>query len=73
MPERIAAMVYVDTAPGKPPLDPAFAEVEKPLVWDDLVAEENLTGLSEEQLAEFRERAVPVPGAVSARGLRVRE
>src|SRR5512135_1272507 len=34
VPERIAAMVYVDTAPGKPPLDPGFAGVEKPLVWD---------------------------------------
>ena len=64
VPERIAAMVYVDTAPGKPPLEAAFEDVEKPLVWDDLVAEENLTGLSEEQLAEFRERAVPVPGAL---------
>jgi pimeloyl-ACP methyl ester carboxylesterase len=64
VPERIAAMVYVDTAPGKPPLEAAFEGAEKPLVWDDLVAEENLTGLSEEQLAEFRERAVPVPGAL---------
>jgi pimeloyl-ACP methyl ester carboxylesterase len=64
VPERIAAMVYVDTAPGKPPLDPGFADVEKPLVWDDIVAEENLDGLSEEQKGEFRERAVPVPGAL---------
>ena len=68
VPERIAAMVYVDTAPGKPPLDPAFAGVEKPLVWDDLAAEENLDGLSREQLAEFRERAVPVPGALLREG-----
>jgi pimeloyl-ACP methyl ester carboxylesterase len=68
VPERIAAMVYVDTAPGKPPLDPGFADVEKPLVWDDLVAEENLAGLSEAQLAEFRERAVPVPGALLREG-----
>jgi pimeloyl-ACP methyl ester carboxylesterase len=64
VPERIAAMVYVDTAPGKPPLEPAFEGVEKPLVWDELAAEENLTGLSETQLAEFRERAVPVPGSL---------
>ncbi len=64
VPEQIAAMVYVDTAPGKPPLDPDFAEAEKPLVWDELVAEENLTGLTEAQLAEFRDRAVPVPGAL---------
>jgi len=68
VPERIAAMVYVDTAPGKPPLDAEFADVEKPLVWDDLVAEENLAGLSEGQLAEFRERAVPVPGALLREG-----
>ena len=26
IPDRIAAMVYVDTAPGKPPLDPDFTE-----------------------------------------------
>ena len=68
VPERIAAMVYVDTAPGKPPLDPDFAEEEKPLVWDALAAEENLDGLSEAQLASFRERAVPVPGAVLREG-----
>jgi pimeloyl-ACP methyl ester carboxylesterase len=68
VPERIAAMVYVDTAPGKPPLDPHFAGVEKPLVWDELAAEENLTGLSEAQLAKFRERAVPVPGALLREG-----
>ena len=68
VPERIAAMVYVDTAPGKPPLDPNFADVEKPLVWDALAAEENLDGLSEAQLAAFRERAVPVPGGLLREG-----
>jgi pimeloyl-ACP methyl ester carboxylesterase len=68
MPERIAALVYVDTAPGKPPLDPDFADLEKSLVWDVLAAEENLNGLSEEQLTEFRERAVPVPGALLREG-----
>jgi len=68
VPGRIAAMVYVDTAPGKPPLDPGFADVEKPLIWDALAAEENLDGLSEAQLAEFRERAVPVPGALLREG-----
>jgi pimeloyl-ACP methyl ester carboxylesterase len=64
IPERIAAMVYVDTAPGKPPLDPSFDAVDKPLVWADIEAEENLDGLSDAQKATFRERAVPVPGAV---------
>ncbi len=64
VPERIAHMVYVDSAPGKPPLDPDFADAEKPLDWDSVAAEENLEGLREEQKATFRERAVPVPGAL---------
>ncbi len=64
VPERIAAMVYVDTAPGKPPLDPQFTDAEKPLDWASVEEEENLTGLSDEQKATFRERAVPVPGAM---------
>ena len=63
VPERIAAMVYVDTAPGKPPLD-ASLEGDKPMVWEEVSEEENLDGLTEEQLATFRERAVPVPGGV---------
>ena len=73
IPERIAAMVYVDTAPGKPPLDADFADVDKPLVWDEVAAEENLTGLSEDQLAAFRERAVPVPGGSHQRAVRVHQ
>jgi pimeloyl-ACP methyl ester carboxylesterase len=64
IPGRVAAVVYVDTAPGKGALDPDFADAERPLVWEELVAEENLDGLSEEQLAAFRERAVPEPGAM---------
>ena len=64
VPDRIAAMVYVDTAPGVGPLDPDFDGVEKPLVWSDIEAEENLDGLSEEQKETFRQRAVPVPGGV---------
>jgi pimeloyl-ACP methyl ester carboxylesterase len=69
VPDRIAAMVYVDTAPGKGALDPDFADVEKPLDWDDLTQEENLDGLSEEQLARFRERGVPVPGNLLREGV----
>jgi pimeloyl-ACP methyl ester carboxylesterase len=64
VPERIAEMVYVDTAPGKGALDPDFAESEKPMDWDEVSKEENLDGISEEQLATFRERAVPVPGSL---------
>jgi pimeloyl-ACP methyl ester carboxylesterase len=68
VPERIAAMVYVDTAPGLGPLDPDFAGVEKPMVWKDIEEEENLDGLSEEQKETFRQRAVPVPGGVLREG-----
>jgi pimeloyl-ACP methyl ester carboxylesterase len=64
VPDRIAAMVYVDTAPGKRALDPEFDGTEKPLVWSDIEAEENLDGLSEEQKETFRQRALPVPGGV---------
>ncbi|MCU0479011.1 MAG: alpha/beta fold hydrolase [Chloroflexi bacterium] len=64
LPERIAAMVYVDTAPGRGALDPAFDAVEKPMVWAEIEAEENLDGLSEAQKETFRNRAVPEPGAL---------
>jgi len=64
VPERIAAMVYVDTAPGKGALDPDFDVAEKPMDWAEIEAEENLEGLSEEQKATFRRRAVPEPGAM---------
>ena len=64
VPERIAAMVYVDTAPGVSPQDPTFDAVEKPLVWAEIEAEENLDGLSEQQKETFRQRALPVPGGV---------
>jgi pimeloyl-ACP methyl ester carboxylesterase len=61
--EAIAAMVYVDTGPGKGAMDPDFADAEMPLPSPTELAEsENLDGLSEAQLATFRERAVPQPG-----------
>ena len=49
MPEGIAAMVYVDTAPGVGAMDAGFDGVEKPLVWQEIEEEENLDGLSDEQ------------------------
>jgi pimeloyl-ACP methyl ester carboxylesterase len=64
VPGSIAAMVYVDTAPGIPPLDADFDGDEKPLEWEEVSAEENLDGLTEEQLEAFRQRAVPEPGGV---------
>lgn len=68
VPDRIAAMVYVDTAPGVGPLDPDFAAVEKPLDWTAIKEDENLDGLSEDQKETFRRRAVPVPGGVIREG-----
>lgn len=64
VPERIATMVYVDTAPAAFALDPQFAAVEKPLPPpEELERDENLSGLTDEQLKTFRRRAVPEPGA----------
>ena len=64
VPDRIAAMVYVDTAPGIGALEPDFEGTEKPMVWAEIKEGENLDGLSDEQKATFRERALPVPGNV---------
>jgi pimeloyl-ACP methyl ester carboxylesterase len=64
VPGKIAAMVYVDTAPGKGAIDPGFADAEKPMVWADIEAEENLDGLTEAQKETFRRQAVPEPGAL---------
>ena len=64
VPERIAAMVYVDSAPGVGAIDPGYEGADRPLNWEELTAEENLDGLSEEQLETFRSRAVPEPGGV---------
>jgi len=65
VPERIAAMVYVDSGPATGALDPGFEGVELPLPSpEELAAEENLDGLTEERLAEFRRRAVPEPGRI---------
>jgi pimeloyl-ACP methyl ester carboxylesterase len=65
VPERIAAMVYVDSGPATGALEPDFDGVEKPLPSrEELEQEENLEGLSEEQLETFGRRAVPEPGGV---------
>jgi pimeloyl-ACP methyl ester carboxylesterase len=69
VPERIAAMVYVDSGPGKGAIDPDFDAIEKPLVWTEIEEEENLDGLSEAQLETFRQRAVPQPGGVIRAGV----
>ena len=64
IPEQIAARVYVDTGPAKGALDPDFDGADLPLPSpEELAANENLDGLSEEQLETFRQRAVPQPGS----------
>jgi len=61
-PDRIAAMVYVDTGPAKGALDPEFEGVESPMPsLEELAESENLDGLSQEQLETFRDRSVPEP------------
>jgi pimeloyl-ACP methyl ester carboxylesterase len=67
IPERIAHLVYVDSAPGKGAMAPDL-EGDKELDWEELTSEENLDGLSEEQLETFRRRAMPVPGGVLREG-----
>jgi pimeloyl-ACP methyl ester carboxylesterase len=65
LPELIAAMVYVDTGPGVGAMDADFDRDELPLPAPEKLREdENLDGLSDEQLETFRRRAVPQPGRV---------
>lgn len=67
VPGQIAAMVYVDTGPAATPIDPEFNAAEKPLpAWDEL--DENLDGISEDQLETFRQRAVPEPAGAIREG-----
>ena len=57
--------MYVDSGPATGALDPELTGDELPLPSPDaLAAEENLDGLSDEQLETFRVRAVPEPGAI---------
>jgi len=72
VPDRIGRVVYVDSFPEVGPIDPDFTAAEKALPsWDDLGV--NLDGISEEQLAAFRQRAVPQPGAALRDRLELRD
>jgi pimeloyl-ACP methyl ester carboxylesterase len=65
IPEKIAEVVYVDTGAGVGPSEADFEGVEKPMPsLEDLAKNENLDGLSQDQLETFRQRAVPEPGGV---------
>lgn len=65
VPEKIAAMVYVDSGPAKGALNPGFDAVDMPMPsWQELIdGGSSLDGLSDDQLETFRRRAVPEPGA----------
>jgi pimeloyl-ACP methyl ester carboxylesterase len=64
VPDRIAAMVYVDSAPGKGAMEPDLEGADKPMVWKEIEEGENLDGLSEAQKETFRQKAVPEPAGV---------
>jgi pimeloyl-ACP methyl ester carboxylesterase len=66
VPDLIANMVYVDTGAGTGPLDADLEGPELPMPpLEQLREEENLDGLTDEQLARFVDLAVPEPaGAV---------
>ena len=65
VPDRIATMVYVDTAPGSGAINPEQSGNEYPMPsLEDLAKNENLSDLSEEQLQTFAGRAVPEPAGV---------
>ena len=66
LPEKIAAIAYVDSGPATGALDPEFSDIEQPLPpWEELEADagNSIEGLSPEHLETFRQRAVPEPGA----------
>jgi len=67
--DRVSRSVWVDTAPvvDGHAMDPSFEGDEMPLeaAWEDELEQGSMQGLTDEQLDEFRERAVPEPaGAV---------
>lgn len=65
MPERITAMVYVDTFPSKGPVFSNFDGIEMPLPpWEEL-DETDIRGMSDEHRNLFRQRAIPQPGNVA--------
>lgn len=66
VPDSVAAMVYVDTGPAKGAINPEFTAVEMPMpALTELAASPgtSLEGVSPAQLDQFRNRAVPQPGA----------
>jgi pimeloyl-ACP methyl ester carboxylesterase len=71
VPDKVAAVAYVDTGPGTgAPMAESFEGDEYPLPsWEELEEDGNsLAGLDDAALATFRKRAVPEPGNVLREG-----
>jgi pimeloyl-ACP methyl ester carboxylesterase len=64
IPDKVAAMIYVDSGPATAALGPETEGADMPMVWEEIESGENLDGLSEEQRETFRRRAVPQPAGV---------
>jgi pimeloyl-ACP methyl ester carboxylesterase len=64
VPDLIATMVYVDTAPGKGVLSPELEGDEEPMSIEKLKANESFDGVSEAQMDEFARRGVGEPAGV---------
>lgn len=62
LPDRLAAVVYVDTGPATGAMNPDFEGDEYPLpAREELAEQENLDGLDEAHLDRFWAKAVPQP------------
>ncbi|MFC5999831.1 alpha/beta fold hydrolase [Quadrisphaera sp. GCM10027208] len=65
--DEVAHVVWVDTAPASDGfvMNPDVEGPEYPLAvqWDEEMAQGSMRGLTDEQLAAFRQRAVPQPAA----------
>jgi pimeloyl-ACP methyl ester carboxylesterase len=78
-PRAVRRVIYVDSGPAADGsvFDEAIGEDVESIglpPWDELTAGgASLEGLSEQDLATFRERAVPVPAAVAREPLRLRD
>ncbi|GIT81882.1 esterase [Leifsonia sp. LS1] len=76
-PDRVARIVFVDSAPLPPGgvipsgLEPVDGEVALP-AWDDF-EDEDLVGLDDELRAAFRRDAVPEPGDVVTGAIELRD
>ena len=74
-PELVDHVVFVDTAPARDgqAMDPELVSDEFPLssAWESEMAEGSMRGLTDTQIATFRDRAVPQPGRTVSGSVRL--